>query len=63
MKDRYDFSKGVRGRFHHLDAKLDFPVYLDEDLGKQLRRRAEKEGIPFTDLVNDLLRREVASMG
>ncbi|MCX7082811.1 MAG: hypothetical protein NT008_05570 [Methylococcales bacterium] len=27
MKDEYDFSKAVRGRFYHADAQLNIPVH------------------------------------
>lgn len=42
MKDEYDFSKGVRGRFYHLDARLNMPVYRGQgeahDIGQAIER-------------------------
>ncbi|MEF8722056.1 MAG: hypothetical protein V5B30_05445 [Candidatus Accumulibacter delftensis] len=32
MKDHYDFSKGVRGKFYASDAVVRLPVYLDEQV-------------------------------
>ena len=32
MKDKYDFSKGERGRFFRQDTELHLPVYLDHDI-------------------------------
>ena len=32
MKDHYDFSKGVRGKFYKPDAVFRLLVYLDETL-------------------------------
>ena len=30
MKQKYDFSKGARGRFYNPDAVFREPVYLDK---------------------------------
>ncbi len=40
MKDRYDFSKGVRGKFYRPDAVFRLPVYLDEKVDKYLAAKA-----------------------
>lgn len=34
MKDRYNFSKGVRGKFSRPDAVFRLPVYLDQKMEK-----------------------------
>jgi hypothetical protein len=31
MQDNYDFSKGERGKFYKKDAKLQLPIYLDDE--------------------------------
>lgn len=54
-----DFSKGVRGKFYHADAKLHLPVYLDADVQAYLEAIASKKGVPLSDLANDLLKREI----
>ena len=59
MKREYDFSKGVRGKFYRKEAALRLPIYLDAKLQKQLERLAEKNGKNVTDLVNQLVQREV----
>jgi hypothetical protein len=59
MKDHYDFSKGQRGKFHKADAVFRLPVYLDEAVQAYLAARAEAKGIELSDLVNDLLKREI----
>lgn len=59
MKDEYDFSKGQRGKFHRANARVNLPVYLDEDLLARLKARAEAEGVSLNDLVNELLKRDV----
>ncbi len=60
MKDEYDFSAGERGKFYHPDAELIAPVYLENDVLSYLSDRAEAKGVEVDDLVNDLLRRDIA---
>ena len=55
----YDFSKGVRGKFYRKGAELRLPIYLDAKLQKQIERLAEKNGKDVSDLVNQLVQREV----
>jgi len=59
MKDHYDFSKGVRGKFYRPDAVLRLPVYLDENVQSYLTTKANAKGVDLSDLVNDLLRKEI----
>lgn len=59
MKDRYDFSKGVRGKFYRPDAVFRLPVYLDEKVESYLTAKADAKGIDLSDLVNEMLRREI----
>jgi len=59
MKTHYDFSKGERGKFHRPDAVFRLPVYLDEKVERYLVAKAEAKGVELSDLVNDLLRREI----
>ncbi len=60
MKDEYDFSKGERGKFYKPDATLNLPVYLDDDVRRVLQHRAKEKGIEVNELVNDLLKHEIA---
>jgi hypothetical protein len=60
MKDEYDFSGGERGKLYHPDAELIAPVYLENDVLSYLSDRAEAKGVEVDDLVNDLLRRDIA---
>jgi len=60
MRDEYDFSKGERGKFYKPDATLNLPVYLDDDVRSILQRRAKEKGIDVNELVNDLLKHEIA---
>ena len=59
MKDHYDFSKGQRGKFYSPDATFKLPVYLDEGVQSYLTAKADAKGVDLSDLVNDLLKREI----
>ena len=59
MRRNYDFSKGVRGKFYREGVQLRLPIYLDAKLQKQLERLAQKNGKDVSELVNQLLQREV----
>lgn len=62
MKRRYDFSKGVRGKFHSPNAVFRLPVYLDKKIETFLAAKADANGMELSDLVNDLLNREIVVM-
>ena len=59
MKDHYDFSKGARGKFHKPDAMFRLPVYLDKEIERQLTTAADAKGVELSELVNELLRKEL----
>ena len=59
MKDEYDFSKGERGRFFRPDAVLAPPVHLDPKLLAFLTARADARGITLSELVNELLKKDI----
>ncbi len=60
MKDEYDFSGAERGRFQRPGADLIPPVHLDPDVLGYLLERARAKGASLSDLVNDLLRADIA---
>src|SRR5947209_14183235 len=60
MKHEYDFSQGERGKFYRPGMTLRLPVHLEEPLQEYLSAAAERKGRSLTELVNDLLRKEVA---
>ncbi len=60
MKEAYDFSKGVRGKFFCREAVFREPVCLDDDVRAWVSTRAEVEGVDLSTLVNALLRKEMA---
>ena len=60
MKQQYDFSKGERGKFYNPNAVFKLPVYLDEQVQGYLSAKAEAKGIDLSQLVNELLKRDIA---
>ncbi len=59
MPAEIDFSKGVRGRFFKPGARLDLPVYLEAEVQDYLAVRAKARGIEVTQLVNELLKKDI----
>ena len=55
MKDEYDFSKGVRGKFYKEDANFNLPIYLDIELQDFISKIAEEQKSSITQIVNNLL--------
>ena len=55
-----DFSKGERGKFYRPDMQLHIPVYLEPGVMESLTEIAHRKGFQLNELVNDLLRRELA---
>ena len=56
MKKEYDFSNGIRGKFFHSNAKLNLPVYLDEDVAEFIQKYAKKKKVDSQTIVNEMLR-------
>jgi len=59
MKEEYDFSKGERGKFFRKNAKLNLPVYLDDEVQDYLQERARSKGVEIAQLVNEMLKRDI----
>jgi hypothetical protein len=59
MKDEYDFSKAERGRFFRQDAVLAPPVHLEPEVLAFLTERAAARGIPLSQLINELLKKDI----
>jgi len=59
MKREYDFSKAVRGKFFRKGAELNLPIYVDSSMRRRLERIAKRKGKPVTELVNQLLKKDV----
>lgn len=43
MKDEYDFSKAVRGKFYRADAHLRLPIYLDDHIIELIKQFASQK--------------------
>ena len=59
MKNEYDFSKGIRGKFYRKGAVLRIPIYLNTALQKKLELIARKKGQDIGELVNMLVKKEI----
>ncbi|MFO1432444.1 MAG: hypothetical protein U1F76_20275 [Candidatus Competibacteraceae bacterium] len=59
MPAEIDFSGGTRGQFYRPGAKLNLPLYLDEQIQTQLAELANAKGVDFSTLVNNLLRKDI----
>lgn len=60
MPEEIDFSNAERGKFYKPNARLHLPVYLDDDVRDYLADKAKTKGIEVNDMVNDLLRKDIA---
>jgi hypothetical protein len=60
MKRDYDFSKAERGKFYRPDAKLNIPVYLDDEVRDFVSVIAERKHSDMGQVVNDLLRSDMS---
>ncbi|WP_313952994.1 hypothetical protein [Accumulibacter sp.] len=60
MKDHYDFSTGTRGKFYAAEVVVGLPVYLDAQVERYLVAKADAKGVELSELVNALLKREIA---
>jgi hypothetical protein len=59
MKPEYDFSKAEVGKFFRPEAEARLPIYLDADVQRYLSERAADKEVPLSEMVNDLLKREI----
>ena len=55
-----NFSKGVRGKFYRPDMQMHIPVYLEQAVLDSLTEVANRKGLQLDELVNDLLKKELA---
>jgi len=62
MKKEYDFSNGERGPVISSKGKTRITIYLDNDILKEFRERANKEGYGYQTVINQVLR-EVLGKG
>ncbi len=60
MKKEYDFTNAERGKFYRSDAKLNIPVYLDDEVRVFVSEIAEHKKADMSKVVNDLLRSDMS---
>ena len=58
-RQEYDFSQGERGKFYRENARLNLPVYLDEEVQAYLQERARSKGVEVAQLVNEMLKQDI----
>ena len=58
MKDEYDFSKGIRGRFYS-PKKRSTTIRLDDDVILYFKKKASEKKVGYQTLVNAALREYV----
>ena len=59
MPAEIDFKGGIRGKFYRQDAIFRLPVYLNEKVESYLTAKADAKGVELSDLVNELLQKEI----
>lgn len=59
MRKEYDFSQGERGKFYTKDARLNLPVYLDDEVFQYIEDLARKRKTDISSIVNQLLRSDI----
>ena len=60
MLKEYDFSKGKRGKFYKPNVEFNLPIYFDVEVQDYLYKRAKAKGTDLSQIVNDLLKKDVA---
>lgn len=55
-----DFAGGVRGKFYRPGIEIRIPIYLEENIVNALSDIAQRKGVEVGDLVNDVLKKELA---
>jgi len=43
MKNEYDFSNVVRGKFYRKDAQMNLPIYLNKDIAEFIHKVANQK--------------------
>ena len=59
MKKEYDFSKGIRGKFHNPDGEFDLPIYLDREIADFVQKLSLEKKVDRSQIVNKLLRKDM----
>ena len=55
MREEYDFSKGVRGKFYRKDAVFHLPIYLEPEVESFISKLAKEQKKNLNEIVDMLL--------
>jgi len=58
MKKEYDFSKGIRGKFHNPDGEFNLPIYLEPEVDKFIQQLSAEKKLDRSQIVNRLLKKD-----
>ena len=61
LKNEYDFSKGIRGRFYR-PKKVSTSMRLDNDIILYLKKIASEKKVGYQTLINTILRNYIKSL-
>lgn len=61
MKDEYDFSNAVQGKFYRPIEELDIPIYLDKEVKAFFIQRIRNKNPQFSlsETINSLLKKDI----
>ena len=59
MKEEYDFSNGVRGKFHNPDGEFNLPIYLEPDVAEFVQKLSSEKQLDRSQIVNRLLKKDM----
>jgi len=61
MREEYDFSNAVQGKFYRPIEELDIPIYLDKDIKEFLMSKMKNNSKEFSlnSIVNALLKQDI----
>lgn len=59
MKKEYDFSSGVRGKFHNKDGEFNLPIYLEPEVAKFVQKLSAERNEDRSQIVNKLLKKDM----
>ncbi|HAM53345.1 MAG TPA: hypothetical protein DCP92_22620 [Nitrospiraceae bacterium] len=62
LKEEYDFSKGIRGRFY-MPKKVSMTIRLDNDILLFFKKLATEKKAGYQTLMNDVLRAYIKKIG
>ena len=58
LKEEYDFSDGIRGRFYQ-SKKISTTIRLDNDIILYFKKQASEKKTPYQTLINSFLRENI----